>query len=277
MALQFIASTLVLFLAQTASAYSPDRESLVSLRTDYYKDVRSYWDVGVDKDECAFLPPQTKKTAAQPWAPFDFYTNVVDKAEQDKHKAAGTLGEPDVFFDGDNNNRNASKDPHDWTRIVADQFKGSLTFLQKRVTKNEFEFLLSFKRGLIDYKTLILTRAEIRKGKCTVFTVNCTDTSEKGGKTVCNKGGWNRELVEVVAQADSGGFASDKLFGVTDEQKKNDVYAVFGKFQDLDENGEPKGDPYLLKVASKEKGFSEKAEAEKAKKTREAKPVSEDE
>ncbi len=249
-----------LFLASTAGA-SEVRQSLVSLRVDGYealKNERSYLDVGVKRIEeaagprCEILSTRAaSKAAKQPWAPFDFYTKINVKLEQDDAIATGKLGEPDIFFVGDDGNRNGARDTHRLTRVVADNFRGSLDFNEARREPTWFSFLVAFKRGRIDYQGLMSVRTWLEADQCRSAVFLCSKTFAKDGQTFCEPDGWTRQVLEVIAEADVAGALSDSLFSVTDEKQKNDVAAVYLRFQDLDTQGQPVGAPYSEKVATK--------------------------
>lgn len=252
----------VLSLSLAASALAAEsRQSLVSLRVDGYdalKDDRSFLDVGVKKvddaagSRCEILSPvPTTRAAKQAWAPFDFYTNIKLKVEQDEAIAAGRLGEPDIFFVGDDGNRNGKNDSHKVTRLVTDNFRGSLDFTEARREPTWFSFLVSFKRGKIDYQGLMSVRAWLATDKCKSALFLCTKAFKKDGQTHCEPDGWTRQVLEVIADADVPGALSDTFFSVSDEKAKNDVAAVHLRFQDLDGKGQPQGAPYTEKVASK--------------------------
>lgn len=250
-----------LFLSASAGAAGESRQSLVSLRVDGYdalKNDRSFLDVGLKKVDdaagarCEVVSPDAKTRAAkQAWVPFDFYTNINLKEEQDDAIANGRLGEPDIFFAGDDGNRNGKADSHKLTRLVADNFRGSLDFSEGRREPSWFSFLVAFKRGKIDFIGLMSVRAWLDGDKCKSAVFFCTKTFKKGGQTHCEPDGWTRQLLEVIADADVPGALSDTFFSVTDEKLKNDVAAVHLRFQDLDTKGQPLGGPYTEKVASK--------------------------
>lgn len=259
-ALPFFAASLGLLIAFPALA-KPARQSLVVLSVegyDAYKDIRSLLDIGVvasgesDALTCAIADPKPgTKAAGRPWAPFDFYTNVLTQEEMDQEEAAGRLGEADIFFDGDNHNRNRGKHSHRWTRQVTDAFKGSLDFLQKKTDKDSFSFLLQFTRGKITYGGLVRARTYPKDGQCVAETVLCTKTYEADGKTHCHPDAWTKRVTDIVAEASVSGALSDKLWRVTDEKLKTDVASVSVVFQDLDKDGDDLGKPYKEKVAPK--------------------------
>src|SRR4051812_7503854 len=123
--------------------------------------------------------------------PYDFYTNVRDAAEQEAQKIAGALGQPDIFFDGDNNDRNGQKQSHLWTRAVTPEFLGSLDFLEKVRQKDWFSHLIRFTRGKVAFSALVSVRAWVHEGKCTAAAFSCTKTSTASdGTTRCAPDGW---------------------------------------------------------------------------------------
>ncbi len=239
---------------------SAERLNVVNLAIEGYsalKDHRSYLDVGVlpvfengTLSKCELLPPRkSSKAASQPWFPFDFYNNVLDSSTQNTQDKSNRLGEPDIFFEGDDNNRNGREDSHRWTCHVHDAFKGSLSFSEKVIEPDQFTFQLAFKRGVVAYEALFRTRAFVRDGKCAAATDHCTQIEDKDGKKTCAPNGWSRQLLQVVAQANLKGALSDTLLGVTDEKAKSDVAALFAIFQNIGPSGEPLGQPYREKQA----------------------------
>jgi hypothetical protein len=222
-------------------------------------DVRSYLEAGVAEDPsdmetpCKVLEPRANTVAAkQPWAPFDFYTNIRDVAEQSAHTKTKTVGEPDIFFAGDDGNRNRANHKHQWTRRVADNFKGSMEFTEKRLAKDWFSFLVVFSRGALSNKSLLSYRTWMQKGQCQGAVFECTKRLvDTNGKSLCEPDGWTKQVSRVVAEASISGAAYDKLFGTNDEKKKNDLAALNVEYRNLDANGDPIGDFYLEKVAPK--------------------------
>lgn len=255
MAFFFLASSL-------AFSASPTRLNLVTLGISGYdklKDVKSYLDVAVEKQnspqgpKCVLLSPRAGTRAARhDWAPFDFYTNVLHDEEQRLEDKAGRLGEADIFFAGDNNNRNGGTDSHEWTRRPTDSFRLSMDFLERIVNKDWFSFAIEFTRGKkIHYKRLVSARTWLSaKKECKASVFDCTDTfTAPDGTLRCHPTGWTRILSEVVAEASTAGYTSDVFFRVTDEKAKNDVASVSIWYDDLDALGRPLGKPYLEQVA----------------------------
>ncbi len=222
------------------------------------KDVRSYLDVGLkpaedSENSCELLTPLPGTLASkQPWAPFDFYTNVVTAEEQAKEKASGSLGEANIFFSGDNYNRSSSNKSHEWTRKVVSNFKGSLDFLEPAVNKGSFSFLLRFQRGLLSYGGLVSVRASVAKGQCDASVYLCEKPLKKrDGKTSCDPAHWTKKIHRIIAEASVSGAMSDRFAGVVEEKKKNDIGSLFIEFQDVDPSGEEIGSTYVEKVATK--------------------------
>jgi hypothetical protein len=243
--------------AGAAPSTTPSRVSLVSFAIrGAYEDIRSYWDIGVkptmDGEDltCEVLAPRpASKASKEKWAPFDFYTNITAAQKEDGTDVKYMKGESDVFFKGDDDNRNASSDSHALTRTVTDSFRGSLEFLQKKQGKDWFSFLMHFQRGKVEYKGLVLVRTWPEDGECKAAAFHCTDLVEKDGVFTCEADGWTRRLTAILAKADLFGASFD--WRVTDEKKKNDVSAIFGVFQDVDKDGLDKGASYEEKLASK--------------------------
>ena len=242
-----------------ANAAQDTRKTLVSFRIEGYdklKDVRSYLDVATtlagtsDAPECILLSPLAgTKAAAQPWAPLDFYTNVLTPEDQATFKTEGTLGEADIFFKGDDTNRNGAKFTADWTRRVTESFRGSLDFLEKRQERDSVGFLLRFTRGVVSYQTLIKVRTWLDEGVCHAEMLGCSDTEVIGGKTECRAGGWNRHLREVIAEASVSGALADKFYGTTDEKKKTDIAKVHIVYKQYDKDGRLLDQVWKQKVA----------------------------
>jgi hypothetical protein len=222
------------------------------------KDVRSFLDVGlkpsdISADTCEVLiPRQATLASQQPWAPFDFYTNILSPEEQAQEKTNGTLGEPDIFFSGDNFNRNSSDKSHVWTRKVVSNFKGSLDFLERKVGKDSFSFWLQFRRGLLSYGGLVSVRARMKNGQCVAAVFLCDKPLKKADSTTfCDPAGWSKKIQRIIAEASVQGAMADRFSGVLDEKKKNDIGALFIEFQDVDALGEEIGSTYVEKVATK--------------------------
>lgn len=257
-----IAFFLVLLNVGTArGSQGPLRLSVLEFSVIGYaplKDVRSYLDVGLkpsetSEDACDILKPHSKTAASrQPWAPFDFYTNVLNPEEQAKEKAAGSLGEADIFFPGDNFNRNDSDKSHEWTRKVATNFRGSLDFLEPQISETSFSFSLKFTRGLLSYGGFIRVTPRLTKGQCSAAVYFCTKPlKQANGKTACAPSGWTKKIHRIVAEASVSGAMSDKFNGVVEEKKKNDIASLSIEFQDVDSSGDEIGSRYLEKVAAK--------------------------
>src|SRR5690606_23735236 len=137
-------------------------------------------------------------------APFDFYSNVVDATEQQENAAARKLGEPDIFFPGDDNNRNGDKASHRWTRAVAENFKGSIDFHDRTVQSHLVSFRIHFQRGPLEFHALIAARSAKRMdGTCRSVAYYCSlPVEHPDGSFACAKGGWTHQLLEVTAEAD---------------------------------------------------------------------------
>ncbi len=249
-------------LATSAIAETSTRITLMTLAVEGYdrlKDVRSYLDVGISSErtetglDCGFHTPRKGTTAAaQAWAPFDFYTNILSKTQQEEHEAKGGLGEPDVFFAGDDRNRNSQSQSHRWTRKVADNFQGCIDFLEPKRDKSNFSFLVKFTRGLIQFESLFSARTWAEGDRCRAAIFDCTrKVRESDGTTRCESDGWTRKVLELRAQADLKGGLSDTLFRVTEEKTKNDVASIQGLFQDVDGQQRNVGKPYLETLATK--------------------------
>lgn len=204
---------------------------------------------------CELLVPRPATQASQAaWAPFDFYTNVLNESEQ--REQASTLGEPDIFFAGDDDNRNGAADSHRWTMVPQRSFQASLEFGNRRMgeqTRDWAGFLVKFIRGpsgaALKYESLISVRAFPLGGKCEARVFQCQKPSPSG--TSCEPDGWTRWLHEITAHADTRGALSDLWKKPTSEREKNDVSALDGEVTDLDSTGTPKGARRILRLATK--------------------------
>ncbi|MBY0369372.1 hypothetical protein K2X33_01715 [bacterium] len=245
----------LVMLSSIALGAGEKRLSLVSMGVegyDAFAPIRSYLDIGVARKEaaCEILSPRAgTKAASRPWLPFDFYTNIHDDAERTKAQNAGTVGEADIFWVGDNGNRNAGNANHDATREVTAAFLGSLEFQQCRRQTDRFSCLLAFTRGSVVFKTLISVVAWPKEDGCTAAAFQCTKPYENEGTTHCQPDGWTRKIHEVVALASLTGAASDKFWRVTDEKKKTDVSSVEAVFQNYDTATQAEGDRYREHVS----------------------------
>jgi hypothetical protein len=243
-----------------AEADTYSRHSVLAFSVTGYaalRDVRSFLDVGIEKikeeggHRCEILHPlPTTKAARQPWAPFDFYTNILTAKEQKAAAKEGTLGEPNIFFAGDENNRNNEGHSHKWTRQVADNFRLSLDFIKGPKVKNWFSFVIEFTRGKIFNQRLVSTRAFLdSKGECRAIIYDCSAiTIARDGSLSCTEDGWTRAILQVQAVASTSGALSDYYRGVKNEKSKNDVSKVLIELDNLDKKGMPEGSPYIHEV-----------------------------
>lgn len=223
-----------------------------------YENVVSHLDIGVEETvspsgihSCSILRPregariQTKddgtqvmtgKERAWPWSPFHFYNNVVDEEERATFK--DSLQEPDIFFPGDDFNRNArsKSDPLascSWSRRVDEKYEKCFTFvLLKPEVPNAFRMSIQFQRGQLDWKGLLAVVAEYdaREAQCKAYGLLCSDIRYDGnGSPSCAEGGWTHQLHEVLAYPDTKGYAADlvrsALFTIPETQK-NDIRRI---------------------------------------------------
>jgi hypothetical protein len=236
------------------------RVSLLDISVKDYKPFEgmfSYLDVGISrkedsqKPECDFLSPQVPSGETWPWSPFDFYTNVRSDAEQKQFSAE--LGSSDVFFTGDDHNRNASTDSRAWTRKVTSNLLGSIDFLEPKKGKGWFSFRLKFTRNKLKFDGLIAARTWEEKGECKAKLFLCTKKIEKQGELNCESGGWTRSIDHVEAFADKAGGTYDYWNGTKDAKLKNDIWQLKGHVLKVnDENGGDKGEEFWDVLAKKE-------------------------
>lgn len=231
------------------------RLSLIHMGVEGHKplaDVKSFLDIGVIRrgEKCEILFPRAgTKAATRPWAPFDFYTNITSDEQRQKAQDAGQVGEPDVFWMGDDHNRNAANHKHDQTREVTASFQKSLEFKEPRNGTDSFSRVLAFTRGPIVFSSLILVKTWARGAACAAAAFQCTKPFQREGVTECQEDGWTRKIQGVVATASASGASWDYFRGITDERLKNDVSAVEGIFQRYHADFEGHGEPFRETVA----------------------------
>jgi len=164
------------------------------------------------------------------------YTNKVT-AEDDK-EWANRPGEQDIFFVGDDNNRNAVQDPYTSTLRLPEDFEESLSLEPAEIPwENGVSFLLSFKRGKYSFKKNYLAALKLSpnaKGQCVGRILICSDH-----ETVdrCKKDGWTWEVRKMVVHLDVNQAIQEHLLSVFSARvpgnERNDIKGARLEFLDL--------------------------------------------
>lgn len=206
-------------------------------------------DIGLDEGACELLAPrQGTRAAGFPWAPADLYTNVQTEAE--KKTAGPRLGEKDIYFAGDDNNRNGNGQAYDWTLVPDTSLTNSMDFLKKQVSKKEASYFFRFRRTGIDYQTVIRYTAHRTTTGCTAMAYVCDKGQVDTATQQCRAGGW-RHFRKVAVGVDVKGALTDKLIAPKTDKERNDIAYIKVELANVDGEGNPVGSPYEDIVAKK--------------------------
>lgn len=211
-------------------------------------EAQSHLDLGVEETDasgvrvCKILNPAAPKVSEKKWIPLDFYTSV---AQEEQAKHAATIGQADLFFKGDDLNRNGVGDSYKFTRELAPSLRESLAFLDKVTQDDKVQVLVTFRRGKLKFDGLMEARAIEVKDGCDAALVFCTKsnaaTKAADDKLKCDADGWTHRILTIRAVADEKGYAADKaasLFSFTamKETEKNDVFSLIATVVGTDED-----------------------------------------
>lgn len=226
-----------------SEGYEPFKNKISSL------DVAVLEKKEAEKVTCEILAPRAgTRVAKTAWAPADLYANLQNEKEQ---KAAGDrLGEKDIFFVGDDKNRNGKNDAHDWTVFPDPSLTNSMDFLDKKVSPHEFSYFFRFTRKGIFYQSIIRVTAKASSDGCSAVAYICDAKSLNAEARTCADGGW-RNFRKAIVSVDVRGGLTDQLKPPASDRERNDVAALKVVLSDVDADGNPKGDPYEETVAKK--------------------------
>lgn len=185
---------------------APSREHLVELvviNSSLFANALISIDAGVgwmpvnQGDQCQLLDPMRKEFTKLPWAPLDYYKRLEERGVKE---AADLEGAPDIYFEGDDDNRNGRKDASDLTSIV-DPARKDVVF--KRLSRGPVEavFAVGFDRGALAFTSLMKVRALEKDGDCVAEAIVCHPTrTDAMGVTVCD-GAWSNPIDQIRAHA----------------------------------------------------------------------------
>jgi hypothetical protein len=174
---------------------------------------------------CELLSPRpSSRVAEQVWSPLDLYANVRNSSEQQDN--ASTLGETDVYFPGDDGNRNGGTDGASWTMAVAPFLLDSLDFLQRHQTESAFDFVLGFTRGGLHYQGMYEVRTEYAQDHCGAALYRCTQSTDQNASTSCSADGWTEQVQQVIAVADKWGAVGDEFRHFDRDRERNDLSSL---------------------------------------------------
>jgi hypothetical protein len=217
---------------------------------------------------CEVKEPRKSKTSQMSTAPMHFYANVIG----DDRVTNDTRGENDIFWNGDNFNRNGRTDSYLKTMDPHPAFGSCLHFTLQEKSKNlkfkfdqkaqaAYAFGVNFRRGtpdkygLVDFNALMEIRTYVDHSEavpsCKSYAAVCLNTGELNGKQVCQDGMW-QQLRTIVAELNYKiAFREYFSFTTIPETEKHDVDALSGLVSDLDQNGIPDKTGYVVKLAGK--------------------------
>jgi len=247
---QRLGYSFILFFCGAAFAGTTKRVHLVRFVSEgypAYKNKVSSLDVGVSGDNvnCELLDPQKKtKAAAARWAPADLYTNAQTAAEF--QGAGARQGEKDIFFVGDDNNRNGAGQSYQATLVADTSLTNSMDFENKVREKDSAQYGFRFTRTGILYQTIIRIEAKPSKEGCTALAYVC-DRVEGAG---CAAGGW-KQFRRAIVTVDVKGGLMDSFKPPASDKERNDIKELRLELSEVDGEGYPKGSPYEKVVAKK--------------------------
>lgn len=236
-------------LAFSGSAFAGNkRVPLVQFVSEGYaphKNRISSLDIAVSEEKCELLSPLPKtKAATARWAPADLYVNV--QTPTDFQKAGARQGEKDIFFVGDDNNRNAKGEPYTSTIATDPTLTNSMDFENKRVTATSMSYVFRFTRTGILYETILRIDAKLAKDGCTALAYVC----DRLNGTECEAGAWKQFKRAIVAVDVKGGLM-DSIRAPASDKQRNDISSLRLVLSEVDDEGYPKGTPYEKVVAKK--------------------------
>lgn len=219
------------------------------------KDKASSLDVGVMETteesgvRCELMAPRTdSRVAKQPWAPSDLYTNVL--TEEEKQTEVKRAGEKDIYFEGDDKNRNNKQETYDWTLAPDTKLTNSMDFGNKTQTPSEVSFYLQFTRTGISYETLLKISTIPSATGCAAYAYVCDSQALDKETRSCKTGGWRR-FSRAIVDVDVKGALMDSLKPPPSDKQRNDIKALRFSLSKVDEKGIPVGDIYEETVAKK--------------------------
>jgi len=241
-------------MASSAFGATAKRVHLVKFMSEGYaphKNRISSLDVGVseskegDKLKCELLAPKVgSKAAAARWAPADLYVNV--QTPTDFAKAGARQGEKDIFFEGDDNNRNGAGQAYTTTIATDPTLTNSMDFENKTVTADSVTYGFRFTRTGILFDTIIRIDAKPSAEGCTAIAYVCDQMSGKE----CTAGAW-KQFKRAIVTVDVKGGLMDSIRPPASDKQRNDISSLRLELSEVDGEGYPKGSPYEKVVAKK--------------------------
>ncbi len=236
------------------AAETPRRVRLVKFVSEGYPPLKnkvSSLDVGVleKKDGenvvCEILDPRPKtKAASTRWAPADLYSNA--QSPKEFATAGARQGEKDIFWVGDDNNRNGGTDSYQLTLGPDPVLTNSMDFEDKLATKNGFSYRFRFTRKGIHFETIVRVEAKALNGNCTAYAYHC----DRLEGDQCAAGAW-KNFRRATVVVDVKGALQDSFKPPTSDKERNDISALRLELSEVDAQGYPKGEPYEKVVAKK--------------------------
>lgn len=195
-----------------------------------YNDKRMYLDAGVHdvNGACELLTARAGSRAAQQaWTPLDFYGNQVGGGPNQQP------GESDLFFAGDEHNREAGTIDASATLTPDPYLLDSFDFDQARRAKDWLSFNLGFTRGYLVYHTLIGVRAFRDGDHCSAMAVLCAKpVAGENGSANCEADGWTKHVTAVIAAASISGALRDRFRTIHRDRERHDIASLDGVISD---------------------------------------------
>lgn len=228
------------------------RAHLLKFVSDGYAPLKNKWsnlEIGLDTVNCELLAPRQETRAAKfPWAPADLYSNI--ESGDEKSSAGERKGEKDIYFIGDDNNRNGRYQSADWTIVPDASLTNSMDFLNKKADKKEVSYFFRFQRTGILYETIIRINAVNQEQGCTAIAYVCDKNRVNLADKECTAGGW-RQFRKAIVGIHVSGALTDKFKQPKSDRERNDISFIKVELANVDANGIPTGAAYEEVVAQK--------------------------
>jgi len=166
----------------------------VGALTDYFTSI----DFGIEKyfpfssgaHECRILQPMTDELRSRSPSPAHLYMN---KTEAEVKDGKGNTDAEEVFFPGDNDNRNGREDNHEWTQIPSQEY---LQFRKVwQITHGEYRFYVSFDLGGYKFKGNVQVKTWANAEGCETGAYLCTEVDEQGR---CTSEDWSLRIESLT-------------------------------------------------------------------------------